>query len=81
MSTPGNYAVQGIWSSASAPFNTFNALLAAHVNLCYSHAGGDFFYHCSTGAEFAERILRTYTGGKYRRLEQHRAVLVPDVEE
>ncbi len=81
MSSPGNYAVQGIWSSHAAPFNTFNALLAAHVNLCYSHAGGDFLYHCSTGAEFAERILRTYTGGKYLRLEQHRAVLVPDVEE
>ena len=81
MSTPGNYAVQGIWSSIAAPFNTFHVLLTAHVNLCYSHSGGDFLYHCSTGVEFAERILRTYTGGKYRRLEQHRAVLVPDVEE
>ena len=51
------------------------------MTLCYSHSGGDFLYHCSTGVGFAERILRTYTGGKYRRLEQHRAVLVPDVEE
>ena len=78
MSGPGNYAVQGIWRSPAAPFNTLNVLLAAHVNLCYSHSGGeDFLYHCSTGVEFAERIVQTYTAGKYRRLEGHHAVLVP----
>lgn len=81
MSVPGNYAVQGIWRSPAAPFNTFHVLLTAHVNLCYSHSGGDFLYHCSTAVESAETILKTYTGGKYRRLEQHRAVLVPGVEE
>ena len=81
MSAPANYAVQGIWRSPAAPFNTFHALLAAHVNLCYSHCGGDFRYHCSTAVAFAEKILRTYTEGKYRRLEQHRAVLIPDAEE
>ena len=80
VSRPGNYAVQGIWRSPAAPFNTLNALLAAHVNLCYSHCGGDFLYHCSTGVEFAERILQTYTEGKCRRLEGHRAVLVTDPE-
>lgn len=81
MSTPGNYAVQGIWRSPEAPFNAINTLLVAHVNLCRSHCGGDYFYHCSTGVEFAERILNTYTEGKYQRLERHDAVLVPVSEE
>lgn len=77
-SGPGNYAVQGIWRSPAAPFNTFHVLLTAHVNLCYTHNGGeDFLYHCSTGASFAETIVQTYTAGKYRRLEQHHAMLIP----
>ena len=74
-SVPGNYSVMGIWRSPDAPFNTLNALLAAHVNLCYSHCGGDFLYHCSTGVAYAEKIVQTYTEGKYRRLEGHSAVL------
>lgn len=79
-STSENYAVQGIWRSSAAPFNTFHALLTAHVNLCYTHCGGDFLYHCSTGASYAEKIVQTYAEGKYRRLERHYAVLTPDFE-
>lgn len=80
-SAPGNYSVKGIWSSPAAPFNTLHALLLAHVNLCWSHCGGDFHYHCATSVKAAEKIVQTYTEGKYRRLEGHRAVFPLDSEE
>ena len=76
MSAPGNYAVMGIWRSPDAPFNTLHALLVAHGYLCYSHCGGDLYYHCATAVKYAEKIVQTYTEGKYRRLEAHRAVLI-----
>lgn len=81
MSGPGNYAVQGIWRSPAAPFNTLHVLLTAHVNLCYTHCGGDFLYHCATSVKYAEKIVQTYTKCKYRRLECHRAVLTTPVPE
>ena len=77
-SAPENYSVKGIWSSAAAPFNTLHTLLLAHVNLCFTHCGGDFRYHCATAVKAAEKIVQAYTEGKYRRLEVHRAVLTPD---
>ena len=77
-SAPENYSVKGIWGSAAAPFNTLHTLLLAHVNLCYTHCGGDFRYHCATAVKTAEKIVQAYTEGKYRRLEVHRAVLTPD---
>ena len=77
-SAPENYSVKGIWSSSAAPFNTLHTLLLAHVNLCYTHCGGDFRYHCATAVKTAEKIVQAYTEGKYRRLEVHRAVLTPD---
>lgn len=75
MTTPGNYAVQGIWRSPAAPFNTLHVLLMAHVNLCYSHGGGDFLYYASTSVEFVDRFLRTYTEGKYHRMERHYTII------
>ena len=80
MSTPGNYAVMGVWRSHAAPFNTFHALLTAHVNLCYTHCGGDFLYHCSATLDIAYRLIQTYTEGKCRRLDQHHAALDLDSE-
>lgn len=77
-SAPENYSVKGIWSSAAAPFNTLHTLLLAHVNLCFTHCGGDFRYHCATAVKAAEKIVQAYTEGKYRRLEVHRAVLTPN---
>ena len=53
-------------------------LLLAHVNLCYYRSGGDFLYYVSPAVEFADRLIQTYTGGDCRRLEEHRAVLVPE---
>ena len=76
ISTPGSYAVQGIWKSSSAPFNTIHTLLIAHVNLCYTHAGGgDFLYHCSAAEELVFKLIQTYTEGKYRRFDEHHAEL------
>ena len=74
MSAPGNYAVQGVWCSSAAPVATFHTLITAHVNLCYYHGGGDFLYHCAASVEFADKLLQRYTEGKFRRLEEHRAV-------
>ncbi len=74
-SAPGNYTVMGVWRSPDAPFNIFNTLLAAHVNLCYTHCGGEFLYHCSATIEIVYKLIQTYTEGKCRRLEQHHAVL------
>ena len=79
-SGPGNYVVKGIWCSPAAPFNTLHALLAAHMNLCWSHCGGEFRYHCATAVKYAEKIVQTYTEGKYQRLEGHSAVLTPDLK-
>ena len=75
MSSPGNYAVQGVWRSPSAPVTTFHTLIAAHLNLCYYHGGGDFLYHCSPAVEFADALIQKYSGGNYRRLEEHQAVI------
>ena len=81
MSSPGSYAVQGIWRSSSAPFNTIHTLLLAHVNLCYTHNGGaDFLYHCSAAVDFVYRLIQTYTEGKHRRFEEHHAVLAANEE-
>ena len=81
MSSPGSYAVQGIWRSDSAPFNTIHTLLLAHVNLCYTHNGGaDFLYHCSAAVDFVYRLIQTYTEGKRRRFEEHHAVLAANAE-
>ena len=74
-STPGNYSVQGVWRSASAPVTTFHILLAAHLNLCFYHNGGDFLYHCSPAVAFADELIQRYSEGKYRRLEEHAARL------
>ena len=75
ISTPGNYSVQGVWRSPSAPLTTFHTLIAAHLNLCYYHGGGDFLYHCSPAVEFADALIQRYSGGNYRRLEEHKAAL------
>lgn len=76
MTTPGNYSVQGVWRSASAPATTFHNLLIAHLNHCFYHCGGDFLYHCSPAVEFADELIQRYSGGKYRRLEEHEARIV-----
>ena len=75
MSTPGNYAVQGVWRSAAAPLSTFHILVTAHLSLCYYHGGGDFLYHCSPAVEFADELIQRYSEGNYRRLEDHRATI------
>ena len=82
MSTPGNYAVQGVWRSAAAPLSTFHILVTAHLSLCYYHGGGDFLYHCSPAVEFADELIQRYSEGNYRRLEDHRATipLEPDAK-
>ena len=61
-----------------APASCLHELLLAHVNLCYYRSGGDFLYYVSPAVEFADRLIQTYTGGDCRRLEEHRAVLVPE---
>ena len=81
LSTPGNYSVQGVWRSKDAPVTTFHMLIAAHLNLCYYHGGGDFLYHCSPAVEFADKLIQRYSEGNYRRLEEHRAVIALDTEE
>lgn len=78
MSTPGNYAVQGVWRSESAPLATFHVLVAAHLSLCYYHGGGDFLYHCSPAVEFADELIQRYSEGNYRRLEEHHAAFALD---
>ena len=75
LSSPGNYAVQGVWRSPSAPVTTFHTLIAAHLNLCYYHGGGDYLYHCSPAVEFADELIQRYSGGNYRRLEEHKATI------
>ena len=73
VSTPGNYSVQGVWRSPAAPVTTFHVLVAAHLNLCFYHGGGDFRYHCSPAVAFADELIQRYSEGKYRRLEEHAA--------
>lgn len=73
LSTPGNYSVQGVWRSASAPVTAFHMLVAAHLNLCFYHCGGNYLYHCSPAVEFADELIQRYSEGKFRRLEEHLA--------
>ena len=73
VSTPGNYSVQGVWRSPAAPVTTFHVLVAAHLNLCFYHGGGDFRYHCSPAVAFADELIQRYSEGKCRRLEEHAA--------
>lgn len=75
MSSPGNYAVQGVWRSSAAPLTTFHTLVAAHLNLCYYHGGGDYLYHCSPVGDFADELIQRYSEGKYRLLEEHQATI------
>ena len=81
ISSPGNYSVQGVWRSPSAPVTTFHTLIAAHLSLCYYHGGGDFLYHCSPAVEFADELIQRYSGGNYRRLEEHKASIPLEPED
>ena len=65
------YSVQGVWHNSRAPFSCFHELLLAHLNLCYYRSGGDYLYYVSPAVEFADKLIRAYTGGDCRRLEEH----------
>ena len=71
------FSVQGIWHNSRAPASCFHELLLAHLNLCYYRGGGDFLYYVSPAVEFADKLIQTYTGGVYRRLEEHTVALEP----
>ena len=71
----GYYSLMGVWHSSAAPLSCFHELLLAHLNLCLRHGGGDFRYYVSPSVEFADRLIRKYTRGGFRRLEEHIAEL------
>ena len=48
------------------------------MNLCYYRCGGDFLYYISPSMEYADRLIQAYSGGNYRRLEEHRADIALD---
>ena len=76
MTGPNRYSVQGAWRNSQAPLICIHAMLLAHVNLCFYHGGGDFLYYISPAVERADRLIQRYSGGNYRRLEEH-VVRVP----
>lgn len=77
-SATDRYAVQGVWRSSRAPVSCVQELLLAHVNLCYYRCGGDFLYYISPAVEYADRLIQAYSGGNYRRLEEHQADIALD---
>lgn len=74
-SANGCYSLMGVWHSDAAPLSCFHELILAHLNLCWYHGGGEFRYYVSPSMEFADRLIQKYTQGKYRRLEEHLAVI------
>ena len=65
------FSVQGVWHNSSAPPSCFHELIHAHLNLCWYYGGGDFLYYVSPAVEYADRLIQKYSGGDYRRLDEH----------
>ena len=65
------FSVQGVWHNSSAPPSCFHELIHAHLNLCWYYGGGDFLYYVSPAVEYADRLIQKYTGGDYRRMDEH----------
>lgn len=65
------FSVQGVWHNSSAPPSCFHELIHAHLNLCWYYGGGDYLYYVSPAVEFADRLIQKYSGGDYRRLDEH----------
>ena len=71
MSTTDRFSVQGVWHNSKAPASCFHELIHAHLNLCWYYGGGDFLYYVSPAVEFADQLIQKYSGGDYRRMDEH----------
>lgn len=71
---PGSFVLSAAWRGGAPP-SSFLSLLRGQLNLCYYQCGGDFSYHISAISPAADQLIHKITGGDFRRLEEHRAVL------
>ena len=71
MSAMDRFSVQGVWHNSKVPPSCFHELIHAHLNLCWYYGGGDFLYYVSPAVEFADKLIQKYSGGDYRRMDEH----------
>ena len=71
MSAMDRFSVQGVWHNSKVPPSCFHELIHAHLNHCWYYGGGDFLYYVSPAVEFADKLIQKYTGGDYRRMDEH----------
>lgn len=71
MTAMDRFSVQGVWHNSKVPPSCFHELIHAHLNLCWYYGGGDFLYYVSPAVEFADKLIQKYSGGDYRRMDEH----------